>query len=117
MHAEHKEWEAEIAFWHNECIFFSNVLLKMLEQTTDQDEIDQIENFKSRLDNLNEQLSTVHRGIAAHEQALNDVLNNEGLTETALQHEQTLWQVKDFYKDFRELKNDFYKFADKDCKY
>jgi chromosome segregation ATPase len=117
LHTEHKDWEAEISYWHNECIYFGNVLLGMLERTEDEKEIDRIEEFKSKFDNLNDRLAEVHNQINAHEQALNDPFANNGLTELAIQHDQMRWQIEEFHKQFRDLKNDFYKFADVDCKY
>jgi hypothetical protein len=113
---EHRSWEASLAYWHNECIYFNNVLLGILEKTEDPDDIEKIEKFKSGFDNLNERLTEVHNGIIAHEQAINDPFNTD-FSEINLRHEQTRWRVEEFNKDFRELKNEFYKFVDRDCTY
>lgn len=117
MHKEHKDWADEITYWHNELVYFNNVVLGLIQKTDDPQEVSRMEEFKSKFDNMLQGLNEVRDNIAAHEKSLNFEPGTDGSTQMNQAHEQMRWKVEGFYKDFRDLKNDFYKFADKDCKY
>lgn len=116
LHTDHQEWIEELSYWNNELIYFNNVLMSLIEKTTDEKEVSEIELYKSKFDTLREKIQDTANKINAHEKAIDYEAETEGNTELNMVHEQIHWIMKDFYKEFRALKNDFYKFADQDCK-
>ena len=50
VHEEHLEWLQEVTYWHNELIYYDNLLLRLLESTHANGDVEEIEEFKNAID-------------------------------------------------------------------
>jgi hypothetical protein len=109
LHEEHREWMEEITAWHNELVYYNRVLLRLLEGAKAENDTEQMEEFKSRFDALEEQFEKTKRSIESHEK----YLARAGEDGHANDHTIMRNQMRDFKKKFLDLKNDFYVFEEK----
>src|SRR5947207_7261089 len=70
IHTDDLEWLKEVTYWHNELLYYDNVLLRLLENTNDPKLIDGIEEFKSRFDEMQEAFNQLKADIDIHEKAI-----------------------------------------------
>jgi hypothetical protein len=109
LHEEHRDWMEEITAWHNELIYYNRVLLRLLEGAKASSDTEQMEQFKSRFDVLEDQFKITRKKIEVHEK----YLARAGEDGHAKEHASMGEQMRDFKKKFLQLKNDFYVFEEK----
>ena len=105
LNDEHHEWMQEITNWHNELVYYSRVLLRLVEGVKTGPDTEQMELFNSRFENLQERFEKASRSIQKHDKHLVD--STEGIHD---KHDAMRTEIKAFKKEFATLKNDFYKF-------
>ena len=111
LHKEHESWLNELTLWHNELMFYDRMLLRLAAMDVPKSDTDQMEEFKSRFDNLQEKFTTMRAAIENHERSL----HNGGSVEShADAHNVSRENIHVFEKEFKALKNDFFVFSDKE---
>jgi hypothetical protein len=111
---EHKEWMQELSYWHNELVYFTNVMMRQAGIIKDERELEKYEEFKSRFDTMQEKLTDMKTRIQAHDQSIQNS-SGEAVDGFLDNHDEIRWEIRDFYKEFRKIKDDYYAFADKEC--
>jgi len=97
----------ELTLWHNELMFYNKMLLRLAALDVPKSDTDQMEEFKSRFDNLQDKL------VKMHESMLNSNQSHEnGISESILASNRE--KIHGFEKEFKALKNDFFVFSDRE---
>jgi len=109
LHEDHRQWMEDITAWHNELVYYSRVLLRLVEGAKDGPDTDKMEEFQSMFDNMQDQFESMRKNINAHDKSL-AADHNDG---HAKDHAAMGKQVQDFKNKFNALKNEFYKFEEK----
>lgn len=110
LHQEHNEWLTELTHWHNELMFYNNLLMRLAPQEGD-DKISIMENFKSQFDSMQEKLGKMLTAIEDHEKAISyngSTANHEDA------HKSMREKIKGFDSEFKTVKNEYFKFTDKE---
>jgi uncharacterized protein YukE len=112
LHSEHEEWLDDVTAWHNELVYYNRVLLRLLEGVKIGPDTDEMEKFKSRFDNLQDDFEKLREHINGHE---NTLAGANGAADSSYQqkHEDVRKKVKEFKKAFQDVKNDFFAFEEK----
>lgn len=113
MHEEHQDWLTDVTFWHNELVYFTNVVTRLAEKTQKREDEERMEEFKSRFDAMQEKFTKVRDSIQAHERVLERADGQLHDDPDAGSHEKMRGKMKEFRREFQKLKNDFYEFSDK----
>jgi len=93
---EHTTWLEELRFWSNELNFYEKVLLQLIGFPRVEEHADELEKYEDRFKDMRDRLEDI-----------GDHLNNTNADDF------TREKVRATEKDFRQLKDDFYKFSDK----
>ena len=109
LHEDHHEWLQEVTNWNNELIYYSRVLLRLVDGIKLGPDTEKMEEFQSRFDSMQEEFDRMAKNITAHDKSLADTQSDHKLQ----QHQDMDKQIRAFKAKFNELKNEFYKFEEK----
>jgi hypothetical protein len=116
LHAEHKQWQSELAFWQDELKSFNNRLSELVSRWTNKEVLAKLEHYQNEfilhegiIEKLEESIEQHESRIAAQTRSEHDAMDT-AFTKKHLEFRSKMEAQRQIYAD---LKKEFYQFLTK----
>ncbi len=114
IHLDTLEWKSSLQFIEGELQFINQLLNSYVFEPTTPNLFERLQEYKEQITKIEEEIEDIYRNIRKHESELGGMLECDTIScdHTYYQdHELLEVTYKKFYKKFRELKSDVFRYA------
>ncbi len=114
FHLDTLEWKSSLQFIETEIQFVKQLLHSYVFEPNTPNLFEKLQEFKSQIEDAENEIQTIHLGIRKHESELGGMLECDTISCDTVyykEHDRLMNLFNDFYKKFRQLKSKIFSYA------